>query len=403
MDCPTGQQCQAGICVSEPLCGCVDAAIEPVCGELGGTRRTFQNRCQMECEEHQLVYEGSCFEGPTCKTSLECRSGHRCMPLPDDRIVGNREQCDRNPTSETCIRTCVAKRRCDTDAQCASSERCVPNGESGFCTPVCTDDNTCNHDEACVFTLLSPLMNDVGVCSTRCSDEGTCNDNLTCSTVKRVCVSCDGCNALPQTPLCHRGERFESGCDLMCTTQVFDSSLEAVESEMCNGEDDDCDGQIDEGLERRCQTNVMGCEEGVQQCEAGEWGLCTPAPLGIRERCNGIDDDCDGEIDEEPVVNPVGETGCAATVSCDECDKDWRPVCTARGVVPNECFAECQGLSVLEPAECGLRVPLTSRCSTNADCALSACEDPRSAICIGVRERVSCVSLAPTGSLFPGR
>ncbi len=71
--------------------------------------------------------------------------------------------------------------------------------------------------------------------------------------------------------------------------------------EICNGEDDDCDGEIDEdpsdvgGIcgsdEGRCQAGTLICREGRRWCEGS---------IGARdESCNGLDDDCDGETDED--------------------------------------------------------------------------------------------------------
>ena len=55
--------------------------------------------------------------------------------------------------------------------------------------------------------------------------------------------------------------------------------------EMCNDQDDDCDGEVDEDL-------VHFCTEGGQTtCTAGEWSPC--------EECNGSDDDGDGQFDED--------------------------------------------------------------------------------------------------------
>jgi len=77
--------------------------------------------------------------------------------------------------------------------------------------------------------------------------------------------------------------------------------------ERCNGLDDDCDGSVDEDLGElscgvgACYRTVPACVDGAQQrCEAGQ-----PA----REACNGVDDDCDGVADAAEGVCP----GCAAT------------------------------------------------------------------------------------------
>lgn len=74
--------------------------------------------------------------------------------------------------------------------------------------------------------------------------------------------------------------------------------------EDCNSLDDDCDGRVDEGLEvcggecvdvrsdaRHCGGCGMACAE-TQVCAMGS--CCTPSA----ETCNGIDDDCDGSVDE---------------------------------------------------------------------------------------------------------
>lgn len=56
-----------------------------------------------------------------------------------------------------------------------------------------------------------------------------------------------------------------------------------------------------------------GCGPGTQSCVNGEWGSCTPDRMMIGpESCNGFDDDCDGEIDEDANVQcfPADAAGC---------------------------------------------------------------------------------------------
>ena len=78
----------------------------------------------------------------------------------------------------------------------------------------------------------------------------------------------------------------------------------AVKEESCNGEDDNCDGQIDEALSKPCyddlpQTKGVGpCKEGSKICQDGQWSACQGATKPKQEECNDIDDDCNGKIDD---------------------------------------------------------------------------------------------------------
>ena len=68
--------------------------------------------------------------------------------------------------------------------------------------------------------------------------------------------------------------------------------------------DDDCDGQTDEfDLGAACMVTLGGCDAmGMIVCNPGNNTLTQcfveNEPIRMAEQCNGLDDDCDGEVDE---------------------------------------------------------------------------------------------------------
>jgi len=79
--------------------------------------------------------------------------------------------------------------------------------------------------------------------------------------------------------------------------------------EICNGLDDNCDGLVDNGLtvpSQSCTVGVGAClatGTQTQTCNGingwSDWGTCSAvAGTPKKETCNGIDDNCNGVVDE---------------------------------------------------------------------------------------------------------
>ncbi len=102
--------------------------------------------------------------------------------------------------------------------------------------------------------------------------------------------------------------------------------------ETCNGLDDDCDGVIDDGVTEPCST---ACGSGVRTCVAGSFGACS-APTPTAETCNGIDDNCNGTVDEG-LTRPCSSACGSGMEVC--VDGSWAD-CTA----PTPTIETCNGV-----------------------------------------------------------
>jgi len=95
--------------------------------------------------------------------------------------------------------------------------------------------------------------------------------------------------------------------------------------EICNGEDDDCDGRIDDGFDRD--------RDGYTTCS----GDCDDKNMGIHpdavERCDGRDNNCNGLIDDGFNVGGV------CTMGLGECSRQGHRRCSKSGL-----SAECDVL-----------------------------------------------------------
>jgi hypothetical protein len=88
-------------------------------------------------------------------------------------------------------------------------------------------------------------------------------------------------------------------------------SFDLCAVEVCNGLDDDCDGVIDNGNPGgggACTTGMPGsCSAGTQQCQAGAL-QCVPS-ASTPETCDGLDNDCNGVVDDVPPATVSLATG----------------------------------------------------------------------------------------------
>ncbi|GMV39841.1 MAG: hypothetical protein AMXMBFR64_15570 [Myxococcales bacterium] len=296
--------------------------------------------------------------GCPCNVNEECDSNW-CVPSLDGLVCTQTciENCPAGWTCQAIVNTppdityiCAQVstqlcKPCDKDSECTegtgnADNRCVSYGGIGSfcgipCGDACPEGYTCD-GEQCVATVGDcPCPKAFWNTSTTCSntsDAGTCSGKRTCGP-----------------------EGWEA-----CTAAV-----PAVEA--CNGKDDDCDGATDEDVEPLscglgvCAHQVPGCVGGVPQA-------CNPFEGAVAEVCNGKDDDCDGETDElwpdkgtpcdGPDADLCAEGGwvCSSdggTLVCEGDDTAHAEVCDGQD---NDCDGDTDEASDLGVTSCGLGV-----------------------------------------------
>ena len=123
----------------------------------------------------------------------------------------------------------------------------------------------------------------------------------------KVSSSCDPTSNTTTGKNCYH--QASKSADLLAALQSIALTLT---QEKCDKIDNDCNGKVDDGLNRACSTK---CGNGTESCAAGIWGNCS-APKPAPEKCDGKDNNCDGTVDEgcnclagatRPCGNDVGE------------------------------------------------------------------------------------------------
>lgn len=121
-------------------------------------------------------------------------------------------------------------------------------------------------------------------------------------------------------------------------------SICKIESEeLCNGIDDNCDGNVDD-VSKDCGLGIGICVMGRQECINGEWGYCN-SPTSQNEICNGLDDNCDGTIDEGLSERSCG-LGLGICTGSQRCENGVWTSCTAREPTKEVCNGkddDCDG------------------------------------------------------------
>ena len=319
--------------------GCVPGA-ETCNGKDDNCDGQVDEGCDCTTGETQDCYSGPdgtdgvglCKKGTqTCGSDGKWGTACAGEVVPKDEIC-NGDDDDCNATADD-----LPDVSCGVGAWAVTVAAC-DNGQPADCIPLAPSLEICDGiDNDCDQETDESFPDEGAVCDTGVS--GICAAGTkACVAAAETCVpdnvalneSCNGldddCDGTVDNNVPGTGGACTTGLLGECAAGVIDCQNASVDCypitpatpELCDGLDNDCDGQVDQGDPEggsACSTGQQGaCAQGTEHCVGGAIG-CVPDAQSQTELCNGVDDDCDGTIDDG---NPQGGGGCSCggTLNC---------------------------------------------------------------------------------------